>query len=177
MITYTIGGGCFWCLDAVFRHIKGVVAVESGYAGGSTPTTNYEQVSTGTTGHAEVVRVSFDETVITSDVILDIYFLIHNPTTLNRQGADTGTQYRSIMLYENSAEHDAFTAAVHRAQQFWDDPIVTEITPLYNYSKAENEHQDYFANNPSNGYCSIVIEPKITKARMEYKTWFQEAAL
>jgi peptide-methionine (S)-S-oxide reductase len=173
MTSYVLGGGCFWCLDAVYRGLKGVSEVESGYAGGN-GTPDYYHVATGNTGHAEVVRVTFDGAIIPSDVILDIFFLIHNPTTPNRQGADIGTQYRSVMLYDGEAQHQAFQAALERADELWEDPIVTEIIPLKQFFIAEDEHQDYFNKNPEAGYCSIVIAPKVTKARAAYKQWFKE---
>jgi peptide-methionine (S)-S-oxide reductase len=174
MTTYVIGGGCFWCLDAVYRRIQGVVRVESGYAGGTTDSPTYEQVAFGDTGHAEVVRITFDESIIPSDVILDIYFTIHDPTTLDRQGADVGTQYRSIMLFQNDSQHQAFEAAKTRAQAVWDDPIVTEIAPLEKFYLAEDEHQDYFNKHPEAGYCQIVIAPKVIKARHAYREWFKK---
>lgn len=176
MTSYVLGGGCFWCLDAVYRRIKGVTSVESGYAGGdSTPT--YYQVATGITGHAEVVRVTFDETIIPPETILDIFFLIHDPTTLNRQGADIGPQYRSTMFYKTEGQKTAFTAALARAQDIWTDKIVTEITPLKTFYVAENEHQDYFSKNPEAGYCSVVIAPKVSKARQAFYSWFKEDSL
>lgn len=174
MTTYVLGGGCFWCLDAVFRGLKGVSLVESGYAGGAVSSPTYEQVSTGRTGHAEVVKVVFDETIIPKETILDIFFLIHNPTTLNRQGADTGTQYRSIMLYSDETQQSSFKTALDKAQQLWEDPIVTELKPLETFYVAEEEHQDYFNKHPESGYCSIVIAPKIIKTRQAYARWFKE---
>ncbi|HMH70612.1 MAG TPA: peptide-methionine (S)-S-oxide reductase MsrA [Candidatus Saccharimonadales bacterium] len=175
MTSYVLGGGCFWCLDAVYRGIQGVTKVESGYSGGTLlDAPNYYQVATGTTGFAEAVRIVFDETIIPADVILAIYFLIHDPTTLNRQGADKGTQYRSIMFYDDDTQKEAFETARDRAQQIWNDPIVTEITPLDIFYVAEEEHQDYFNKNPEAGYCSIVIAPKVTKARKAYAKWFKE---
>ncbi len=168
MTIYSLAGGCFWCLDAVYRRIKGVTSVVSGYAGGHTDNPTYEAVSTGSTGHAEVVQITFDETIIPKDVILDIFFLIHDPTTVNRQGADVGTQYRSAMYYTTDSDKEAFEAAIKRAQTHWDDPIVTELAPLTVFYAAESYHQDYFTNNPEAGYCSIVIAPKIIKARSVY---------
>lgn len=173
MISFVLGGGCFWCLDAVFRQLKGVTVVESGYSGG-TGTPDYHHVASGHSGHAEVINVTFDETIIPADIILDIYFLIHNPTTLNRQGADEGTQYRSVMFYADSAQQKAFQAAANRAQAVWDDPLVTQIVPLEAFYKAEEEHQDYFRKNPETGYCTIVIEPKVARARASYQQWFKE---
>ena len=173
MITYVLAGGCFWCLDAVFRRIKGVSLVKSGYTGGNGKA-NYYQVSTGATGHAEAVKITFDDAAISPETILDIFFLIHDPTTLNRQGADEGTQYRSAMFYGNEAQKHKFQAAIERAAQTWDDPIVTELTPLKTFYEAEDEHQDYFNKHPEAGYCQIVIAPKIVKARSRYTQWFKE---
>lgn len=174
MKTYTLAGGCFWCLDAVFRDLRGVESSICGYAGGKADDAHYYAVSTGTTGHAESVRITFDESVIPADVILDIFSLIHNPTTLNQQGNDIGSQYRSAMFYADETQKSEFEAAITSAKHQWDDPIVTELAPLEKFYKAEPEHQDYFNNNPGNGYCSIVIEPKIIKARKEYSKWFKE---
>lgn len=171
MTEFFIGGGCFWCIDAVFRQLKGVTLVESGYANGE-GTPDYYQVASGHTGHAEVVRVQFDESLLPTDTLLDIFFLIHNPTTRNRQGADVGPQYRSCMLYTSNEQRSLFEIARDRAQALWDDPIVTEITPLDRYYAAEAEHQNYFNKQPASGYCSIVIAPKIIKARATYAEWF-----
>lgn len=173
MTTYVLAGGCFWCLDAVYRRLRGVTTVESGYAGGEGLAT-YQRVSTGETGYAESTRITFDETIIPRETILDIFFLIHNPTTLNRQGNDIGPQYRSAMFYSDDDQKQAFTAAMERAKQHWDDPIVTELAPLREFVPAETEHQDYFTNHPENPYCQVVIEPKIVKARSNYTKWFKE---
>ena len=172
MTTYVLAGGCFWCLDAVYRRLKGVNKVVSGYAGGDVTDPSYEQVSTGRTGHAEVVQITFDESIIPADTILDLFFLIHDPTTLDRQGNDVGPQYRSAMFYADDSQKTAFESAVTRARTHWDNPIVTEIAPLEVFYPAEEYHQDYFNKNPDNGYCSIVISPKIIKARATYKEWF-----
>lgn len=172
MTTYVIAGGCFWCLDAVYRRLKGVEVVVSGYAGGTSKHPSYEEVSRGESGHTEVVRITFDESVIPSAIILDLFFLIHDPTTPNRQGADVGTQYRSAMFYTNDQQKMDFQTAMQRATTHWDNPIVTQIIPLDKFYPAEAEHQDYFNKNPSNGYCSIVIMPKIIKARSAYAKWF-----
>lgn len=174
MTTYVLAGGCFWCLDAVYRRLRGVESVVSGYAGGQTKSPGYEQVSTGLTGHAEAVQVTFDEKVIPASDILDLFFLIHDPTTLNRQGHDVGSQYRSAMYYTDGTQKKAFEAAIKRAQSHWDDPIVTELEELDVFYKAEDYHQDYFNKNPGNGYCSVVITPKIIKARNAYTKWFKE---
>lgn len=174
MITYTLAGGCFWCLDAVFRRLKGVESSVCGYAGGEGEDAHYYSIMSGKTGHAESVQVTFDEAIIPATTILDIFFLIHNPTTLNRQGNDEGPQYRSAMFYSDDVQKDEFEAAIERARTHWDDPIVTELTPLEKFYEAEPEHQDYFNQNPGNGYCSIVIEPKIVKARSAYTAWFKD---
>lgn len=175
MTTFILGGGCFWCIDAVFRRIKGVTYVESGYSNGTdTRLPDYYRVASGRTGFVEVVRVTFDEAIIPAKVILDIFFLIHNPTTLNRQGADVGTQYRSCLLYSDDQQMAVFEAAIKRAAKIWDDPIVTEVLPLESFYSAEEEHQDFFTKQPESGYCSIVIMPKIVKARAAYSKWFKE---
>jgi peptide-methionine (S)-S-oxide reductase len=174
MTTYVIAGGCFWCLDAVYRRLKGVDSVVSGYVGGDSKNPSYEHVSTGLTGHTEAVQITFDESVISSNVILDLFFLIHDPTTLNRQGNDVGTQYRSAMYYTNEAQKQAFEAALERSKHHWDGPIVTELEQLEVFYLAEDYHQDYFNKNPGNGYCSIVITPKIVKARAAYTQYFKD---
>ncbi len=174
MTTYVLAGGCFWCLDAVFRRLDGVTQSTCGYAGGTKEEADYYRVASGQTGHAESVRVTFDESKLPKEDLLDMFFLIHNPTTLNRQGADTGPQYRSAMFYESDEQKAGFEAAADRAQNHWDDPIVTEITPLDAFYEAEPEHQDYFTNNPANPYCSVVINPKVVKAKKEYAKYFKE---
>lgn len=174
MTEFVLGGGCFWCLDAVFRRLKGVTKVESGYAGGNQPSPTYQSVSSGNSGHAEVVRVQFDESVIPADVILAIFFLIHDPTSLDRQGADVGSQYRSVMLFADEVQEQLFTAAKTKAQKLWHDSIVTGVAPLDMFYVAEDEHQDYFNKHPDAGYCQIVIAPKVIKARADYKQWFKE---
>lgn len=163
----TLAGGCFWCLEAVFLELKGVHGAKSGYAGGRRPNPTYEQVCTGTTGHAEVVQVTFDPSVISYRDLLDVFFTIHDPTTLNRQGNDSGTQYRSA-IYTHSAEQKqtaTATIAEFTLAKVWDDPIVTEVTPLDVFYPAENYHDNYFAQNPGNPYCAVVIAPKVSKAR------------
>lgn len=174
MTTYVLAGGCFWCLDAVYRRIVGVQSVVSGYTGGHTVDPTYEQVATQATGHAESIQLTFDDTVIPAATILDLYFLIHDPTTLNRQGNDVGTDYRSVMFYADDTQKKEFETAIQRATSHWDDPVVTELTKLDVFYPAEDYHQDYFNKNPGNGYCSIVITPKIVKARSAYKKWFKE---
>ena len=166
----TLGGGCFWCLDAVYRELRGVHTVVSGYAGGARANPSYEQVCTGATGHAEVVQVTFDPREITYRDLLDVFFVIHDPTTLNRQGYDVGTQYRSVIFTHSDAQDAA--ARVHIAdlteQAMWPDPIVTEISPAPAFYAAEDVHQDYFANNPSAPYCLGVVAPKVAKARKQF---------
>lgn len=172
MTTYVVAGGCFWCIDAVLRRLKGVESSICGYAGGLESDASYYRVATGTTGHAEAVQVTFNESVIPPETILDIFFLIHDPTTLNRQGADVGPQYRSALFYSDETQKQEFESAIERATAHWDDPIVTEVTKLDEFYEAEPEHQDYFSHNPETGYCSIVIAPKIIKARQHYTNWF-----
>ena len=174
MTTYVLAGGCFWCLDAVYRRINGVTTSLCGYAGGTAKDADYYRVASGSTGHAESVQITFDETKLPASDLLDIFFLIHNPTTLNQQGADIGPQYRSAMFYAEDTQKEEFFAALERAKTHWDDPIVTEITNLEKFYQAEPEHQDYFTNNPTNPYCSIVIEPKVSKARKQYQHYFKE---
>lgn len=176
MTEFVLGGGCFWCTEAIFRRLKGVHTVESGYAGGSIPNPSYEQVTTGQTGHAEVVKVVFNEAIIPAKTLLQIFFTIHNPTTPNRQGADYGPQYRSIMLYTSPEQETVFEAARHDAQRIWDNPIVTEIVPLDMFYLAESYHQRYYEKNPQAGYCSIVIAPKVVKARQQFAQWLQDDA-
>ena len=166
----TLAGGCFWCLDAVFRGLKGVEQVVSGYAGGTVPNPSYEAVCTGRTGHAEVVQVTFDPAVLSYRDLVEVFFGIHDPTTLNRQGADVGTQYRSAIYYHSpEQEHTAreVIAALERDQVF-DAPIVTEVAPAAEFYPAEEYHQDYFRRNPGQGYCRAVIAPKVAKFRKEH---------
>lgn len=159
----TVGGGCFWCTEAVLERLPGVKKVISGYAGGKTANPTYEEICTGTTGHAEVIQVEFDPAVITYEKVLDVFFEAHDPTTLNRQGADEGTQYRSVIFYHNEEQHKAAGRAKLAAQALWPDPIVTEIAPLTKFYPAEGYHQDYFRKNPNQGYCTFVIKPKVKK--------------
>jgi peptide-methionine (S)-S-oxide reductase len=166
----TLAGGCFWCLEAVFDDLKGVEDVVSGYSGGKTPNPTYKQVCTGATGHAEVVQVTFDPTQISYRDLLEVFFTIHDPTTLNRQGADVGTQYRSAIFY-HSPEQKAIAEQVIgelNAEKIWNRPIVTELTPFTSFYPAEDYHQEYFTNNPFQPYCQIVIAPKIAKFRKQY---------
>jgi peptide-methionine (S)-S-oxide reductase len=159
----TFGGGCFWCTEAVFELLPGVKSVESGYAGGHTKNPTYQQVCTGETGHAEVIRIEFDPAVVSYERLVEVFFEAHDPTTVNRQGADEGTQYRSVIFYHDDAQKAAAERGKVAAQAQFDDPIVTEISPLTNYYPAEKYHQDYFRNNPSQGYCAFVIRPKVNK--------------
>ena len=163
--TATLGGGCFWCLDAAYREIMGVTRVVSGYAGGTVPNPTYEQVSTGRTGHAEVVQIEFDPDMISYNDILDVFWSIHDPTTKDRQGADVGTQYRSTILTSDDGQAAASRASAEAIQKSWANPVVTEIEPLTVFYPAEDYHQDYFARNPNQGYCQIVINPKLKKVR------------
>lgn len=166
----TLAGGCFWCLEAIFDELAGVTRVESGYAGGHTRNPTYQEVCTGTTGHAEVVQVTFDPTTITFDDLLRVFFTIHDPTTLNRQGPDAGTQYRSAIFYqsaEQKATAERIIAEVER-DGVWRDPIVTELVPFTELWRAESYHDDYYRRNPDQAYCRAVIEPKVAKFRTEY---------
>lgn len=165
----TLGGGCFWCVEAVFQDLKGVLQVESGYSGGHVDNPSYRDICNGTTGHAEVIRITFDPGVITFREILEIFFSFHDPTTLNRQGNDAGTQYRSAIFY-HSPEQKADAEEVKKSEQEnWSDPIVTEITPFINYYKAEDYHQNYYKEHQSQPYCSVVISPKVRKLREKYR--------
>ncbi len=168
--TATLGGGCFWCTEAVFDDLKGVTNVESGYSGGNVVDPTYEQVCTGKTGHAEVVQVSFDPNEISYEDILRIFFTVHDPTTLNRQGNDIGTQYRSVIFYHDENQKAAAEKVIKEiaVEKIWDDPIVTELSPFNAFYKAEDYHQEYFANNPNQGYCRVVVAPKVAKFRSHY---------
>jgi peptide-methionine (S)-S-oxide reductase len=168
MQTFVLAGGCFWCLDAVYRTLRGVEDVVSGYTGGRTEHPSYESVTTGATGHAESVKVVFDETVIPPSVVLDVFFSLHDPRQLNRQGNDVGTQYRSAMFYADEAQKAQFEEARDRAAEYWDGGIVTEIVPLGAWYDAEEYHQNFFAKNPGQGYCLAVALPKVAKIRKSY---------
>ncbi|MDR5699892.1 peptide-methionine (S)-S-oxide reductase MsrA [Agromyces aerolatus] len=168
MESFVLGGGCFWCLDAVYRTLRGVHEVVSGYTGGSVADPSYEAVCTGTTGHAEVVRVDFDPDVIPADVILDVFFTLHDPRQLNRQGNDIGTQYRSAMYFADDEQRERFERVRERAAGWWDGEIVTTIEPLGAFYPAEEYHQDFFAKNPGQGYCLAVALPKVNKIRRSY---------
>jgi len=166
----TFGAGCFWCVEAIFERLEGVYNVESGYSGGHADNPGYQQVTSGRTGHAEVIRFDFDPDIISYEQLLEVFWHIHDPTTLNRQGADVGTQYRSVIFYHDESQKNTALASRERtdASGLWTDPIVTEISPLINYYVAENYHQDYFNNNPNAGYCSVVIAPKVRKFMREF---------
>lgn len=163
--TATIGGGCFWCTEAVFQQIRGISTVESGYCGGQIHNPTYEQICTGMTGHAEVVRLRFDSTVISYAEILEIFFTIHDPTTLNRQGADQGTQYRSVIYFHDEDQKKIAQEVMQKMAEVWDDPIVTELSLAPQFYLAEAYHQNYFRQHPQQGYCSFVVAPKVAKAR------------
>ena len=174
----TLGGGCFWCLDAVYRDVAGVARVVSGYAGGHVPNPTYEQVCGKRTGHAEVVQVWYDPAVINYEDILTIFWRIHDPTTPNRQGNDSGPQYRSIILYHDEAQRAAAVKTRDQAvaEGVWRDPIVTEIVPLETFYEAETYHQDYFAQNPYQPYCVYVVDPKVQKFRKSFKDKLKQPA-
>jgi peptide-methionine (S)-S-oxide reductase len=167
----TLGGGCFWCIEAAFEQIQGVLSVESGYSGGTTASPTYEQVCTGATGHAEVVQVTFDPATISFKEILDIFFTVHDPTTLNRQGADVGTQYRSAIFYHTKKQKETAEQVINEfeAKKVWEHPIVTQVEMFKRFYKAEEYHKQYFGRNPEAGYCRVVIAPKIAKLKKKYR--------
>ena len=164
----TLGGGCFWCLDAVLRDLRGVQQVVSGYTGGQVADPSYQLVCTGTTGHAEVVQVTFDPDAISFGELLEVFFTIHDPTTLNRQGGDVGTQYRSAIFYHSPEQRATAEEVLAQVQRIWSDPIVTEVSAFDTFYPAEDSHQDYYLNNQSQPYCQIVIAPKVARARKEF---------
>ncbi len=166
----TLAGGCFWCLEAVFELMTGVLKVQSGYAGGHVPFPSYEQVCSGTTGHAEVVQITYDSEVISYRELLEVFFAIHDPTTLNRQGPDDGTQYRSAIFYRDVPQRVTAEAIIHElaAKGLWSEPIVTQVTPLETFYPAEGYHQEYFRRNAQQPYCQYIIAPKVAKLRKEY---------
>lgn len=161
----TLGGGCFWCTEAVFQQIRGVFKVESGYSGGAVHQPTYEQICTGKTGHAEVVRLTFDPAIVSYRDLLEIFFTIHDPTTLNRQGNDAGTQYRSVIFFHDAQQQALAEQVVKEMAMVWDDAIVTEVSQAPMFYIAEDYHQNYFRQNPQQGYCSFVVAPKVAKAR------------
>jgi peptide-methionine (S)-S-oxide reductase len=166
----TLGGGCFWCTEAVFTELKGVQRVDSGYAGGPVPNPTYEQVCTGRTGHAEVVQVTFDPRVLSYHDLLTIFFTVHDPTTLNRQGADIGTQYRSVVFYHDDRQKTVARQVIGEleGEKVWGKKIVTEVVPFTAFYPAEEYHRDYYRRNPTGGYCQMVIAPKVTKFRAKF---------
>ena len=168
--TATLAGGCFWCLEAVYDELKGVHSVESGYAGGHVDNPSYRAVCTGTTGHAEVVQIRFDPSIISYRDLLNVFFTIHDPTTLNRQGADIGTQYRSAIFYHDEEQKKIAEEVIKdlNAQKIWDNPIVTEVTEFDKFYMAEDYHQEYFAKNPYQPYCQVVVAPKVSKFRKHF---------
>jgi len=168
--TATLAGGCFWCLEAVFKQLRGVERVESGYAGGEVNNPSYRQVCAGTTGHAEVVQVTFDPHVLSFKELLEVFFTIHDPTTLNRQGADVGTQYRSAIFYHSPEQKETAREVISEtnAANVWDSQIVTEVAPLTEFYPAEDYHRDYFEKNPYQPYCQVVIAPKVAKFRKHF---------
>ena len=163
--TAVLGGGCFWCLEAVYLEVDGVVEVESGYTGGQQPDPTYEEVCGGATGHAEVVKLSFDPAVISYRDLLEIFFTLHDPTTLNRQGNDVGTQYRSVIYHQSPEQEATARQVIAEMANVWDAPIVTELSPAQTYYRAEDYHQDYFRQHPLQGYCAFVVAPKVVKLR------------
>jgi peptide-methionine (S)-S-oxide reductase len=169
--TATVGGGCFWCMEAVFLELKGVEKVESGYSGGSIPNPSYNQVCSGVTGHAEVIHITFDPKVISFEEILQVFFTLHDPTTLNRQGADVGTQYRSVIFYHNTEQKIVAEQVIKEIEDshLWKAPIVTQVVPFDIFYKAEDYHQNYFRTNSLQPYCQVVIAPKLVKLRKIYK--------
>ncbi len=172
----TFGAGCFWCVEAIFEEVKGVKSVVAGYAGGDIENPTYRQVSSGATKHAEVTRIVFDPSAVTYEQLLEVFWHTHNPTTKNRQGADVGPQYRSVIFYHNEEQKQLAQKSMEAtdASDLWADPIVTEIEPIKNYSKAENYHQNYYENNPNAGYCTVVIAPKLKKFRKEFSHLLKE---
>ena len=164
----TFGGGCFWCIDAAFRRVKGVLNVSSGYAGGEIENPSYQQICTGLTGHAEVVQLDFDSSIVSYNTLLEMFFTLHDATQLNRQGNDVGTQYRSVIYYHNEQQKAESQAMIDALQKQIREPIVTELSPLTNFYPAEQYHQDYYNENPNQGYCSILIAPKLAKFEQYY---------
>ncbi|MCC6955673.1 MAG: peptide-methionine (S)-S-oxide reductase MsrA [Anaerolineales bacterium] len=166
----TLGGGCFWCLEAVYDELEGVLNVESGYAGGNLLQPSYQQVCSGATGHAEVVQVTFDPQVTPYREILEVFFAIHNPTTLNRQGADVGSQYRSVIFYHDQSQKQVAESVIREIDEMgiWDAPIVTQVLPLDKFYVAEDYHQEYYKKNPYQGYCQVVVAPKVAKFRQKF---------
>ena len=161
----TLGGGCFWCVEAIYQELPGVVSLESGYTGGALPHPTYEQICTGTTGHAEVVRISFDPDIVSYRKLLEVFFTIHDPTTLNRQGNDVGTQYRSVVFYHTQEQWNIAHQVIAAMASVWDAPLVTELASAPVFYRAEQYHQNYYRQHPNQGYCAIVVAPKVIKFR------------
>ena len=174
MMTFILGGGCFWCLDSSYMQFKGLEDVVVGYMGGAMPDPGYEAVCSGTTGHAEVAKVIFDEQIIPAEIILDIFFTLHDPTQLNRQGNDVGTQYRSVMFYTDEAQRELFASAIKKAKQVWGEAVVTELSPASEFWVGEEYHQDFFAKNPNQGYCNAVVAPKMLKTRKAFTDYLRD---
>ena len=168
MEKFVLGGGCFWCLDSAYSQFAGITDITCGYTGGLFPNPSYEQVCDGNTGHAEVVSIEFDPAIITSEQILDIFFTLHDPTQLNRQGNDIGTQYRSSMFFASPEQKVLVETSIERAKDIWGNGIVTEVTELGDFYRAEEYHQDFFAKNPNQGYCVAVVAPKVAKVRAKF---------
>jgi peptide-methionine (S)-S-oxide reductase len=166
----TLGGGCFWCLEAVYQELNGVMSIVSGYAGGAVPDPTYEQVSSGATGHAEVVQLSFDPKVVSYRKILEVFFTIHDPTTLNQQGNDVGTQYRSVIFYHTPEQQETAKHVIAEMASVWDAPLVTELSPAPVFYRAEPYHQNYFRQHPNQGYCTFVVAPKVAKFRQIFSS-------
>jgi peptide-methionine (S)-S-oxide reductase len=177
--TAILGGGCFWCFEAIFSKLNGVEKVESGYCGGTVPNPTYEDVCTGQTGHAETVRITFNPNVISYRQLLEIFFAFHNPTTPNRQGADLGSQYRSVIFYQSENQKATVESVIREfeSEKVWGGPIVTEVRPLVDFYKAEDYHQGYYERNPRQGYCMFVIAPKVQKFRKKYSSMLAEHKL
>ena len=174
--TITLGGGCFWCTEAIFDSLKGVLSVKAGYAGGDIPHPTYEDICTGTTNHAEVIQIEYNAENVSLEILLTIFFDTHNPTTLNRQGADVGTQYRSVVFYHNEDQKDKTIAFIKELTDthVFEDTIVTEVTEINNYYPAEDYHQNYYENNKNKGYCRMVINPKMKKLKEKYSTLLKD---
>ena len=169
-----IGGGCFWCTEAVFQRLKGVIAVSSGYAGGHTDNPDYKSICTGMTGHAEVIKIDYKAEEISLEQLLEFFFIFHDPTTLNRQGNDVGTQYRSVIYYANDTEKTIAREAIDKASALYDDPILTELSELPKFFPAEEYHQNYYNQNSNKGYCAFTISPKVAKLRSKYSSFLKE---
>lgn len=173
MTEFVLAGGCFWCLDSSYSQFRGIIDVVCGYSGGHTDNPTYEQVCSEKTGHAEVAKVIFDESVISAEIVLDLYFTMHDPRQLNRQGNDIGTSYRSAMFYQGEEQKALFEKALERAAEMWDGEIVTTLQPLEKFWEAEQYHQDYFVKNPNNAYCQSVVSGKMAKARSAFANYLK----